>query len=175
MPTLILLSYWRPKPNGARQELDVDKRGQKFAYFRIARQSLLPTSHLHTDPQPPSLLRLSALSFGACTRASPRRHSWQAPLPSPISGSAPRARKTLSPKVAAPYFRTHVAGHFCDYHLPLPSNCKLPQGRSGRERDWGGTASSIDELLFLALFSCYFCLLLRCFHVKEATFQLATL
>lgn len=58
VPTLILLSYWRPKPNGARQELDADKRGQKFAYFRIARQSLLPTSLHSPSYSPPHLFSL---------------------------------------------------------------------------------------------------------------------
>lgn len=135
VPTLILLSYWRPKPNGASQELDDsndnndaddDERVQKFAHFRMASQTLL-----YPSPTPPTLL------FDTC-----KGLTWQpAPIAPPISKSARKglAAKTLSPKVAPPYFRTHVAGHFCDYHLPLAATSpklKAAKTTQAKKRGW---------------------------------------
>lgn len=146
VPTLILLSYWRPKPNGASQELDDsndnndaddDERVQKFAHFRMASQTLL-----YPSPTPPTLL------FDTC-----KGLTWQpAPIAPPISKSARKgpAAKTLSPKVAPPYFRTHVAGHFCDYHLPLAATSpKLKAAKTTQAKKKG--VALLAKLLGVAI------------------------
>lgn len=132
VPTLILLSYWRPKPNGARQELDADKRGQKFAYFRIARQSLLPTS-LHSPLPSPSLFacphfrpgcargRLFAVILGSRRR----RHRQSAGV---LKGPAKLFRQKS---------RRHISAHMLQAIFVIIiyrclQNCKL-RGRAERK------------------------------------------
>lgn len=107
VPTLILLSYWRPKPNGARQELD-DEAKTLLTFEWPGKVCPLPFyPFFGLFP-----LVLVCRSVGLSPRQSARvLHKG--------------TLKTLSPKVATLYFRTHVAGHFCDYHLPLPANSKL--------------------------------------------------
>lgn len=109
VPTLILLSYWRPKPNGASQELDDEDDNDDEA------KSLLTFEWPRKVYFAPAPTRRGVIIHGKV---------WAQAVALPISKSARKgpAAKTLSSKVATPYFRTHVAGHFCDYHLPLAAS-----------------------------------------------------